>query len=88
MRRRIPYQIYGGIKFFQRKEVKDVLAYFRLIYNQKDDLSFERIVNVPRRGIGDSTMDILKAEKDVAGLSYFEYIDQIEKLYLPVFIRH
>lgn len=79
MRRRIPYQIYGGIKFFQRKEVKDVLAYFRLIYNQKDDLSFERIVNVPRRGIGDSTMDILKAEKDMAGLSYFEYIDQIEK---------
>ena len=78
MRRRIPYQIYGGIKFFQRKEVKDVLAYFRLIYNQKDDLSFERIVNVPRRGIGDTAMDNLKAEKEAAGLSYFEYVDQIE----------
>lgn len=79
MRRRIPYQIYGGTKFFQRKEVKDALAYFRLIYNHKDDISFERIVNVPRRGIGDSTIDLLKAEKDNAGLSYFEYIDQIEK---------
>ena len=88
MRRRIPYQIYGGIKFFQRKEVKDVLAYFRLIYNQKDDLSFERIVNVPRRGIGDSTMDILKAEKDMAGLSYFEYIDQIEKFNTQIKAKH
>lgn len=78
MRRQIPYQIFGGIKFFQRKEIKDVLAYFRLIYNHADDLSFERIVNVPRRGIGDSTMDALKAEKELAKLSYFDYIDQIE----------
>ena len=78
MRRKIPYQIFGGIKFFQRKEIKDVLAYFRLIYNHEDDLSFERIVNVPRRGIGDSTMDELKAEKEVNNLSYFNYLDQIE----------
>lgn len=78
MRRRIPYQIYGGLKFFQRKEIKDVLAYFRLIYNEKDDISFARIVNVPRRGIGDSSLDILKAEKDKLGLSYLEYIRQIE----------
>ena len=79
MRRKIPYQIFGGIKFFQRKEIKDVLAYFRLIYNHEDDLSFERIVNVPRRGIGDSTTDELKAEKEAQNLSYFEYLDQIEK---------
>ena len=78
MRRKIPYQIFGGVKFFQRKEIKDVLAYFRLIYNEKDDLSFERIVNVPKRGIGDSTMDALKAEKELANVSYFEYIDHIE----------
>jgi len=78
MRRKIPYQIFGGIKFFQRKEIKDVLAYFRLIYNHEDDLSFERIVNVPRRGIGDSTMDELKAEKEANNLSYFNYLDQIE----------
>ena len=79
MRRKIPYQIFGGIKFFQRKEIKDVLAYFRLIYNHADDLSFERIVNVPRRGIGDSTMDELKAEKEAENLSYFDYLDEIEK---------
>ena len=78
MRRQIPYQIYGGIKFFQRREIKDVLAYFRLIFNHNDDLSFERIVNVPRRGIGDSTMDALKAEKELCGLSYFDYINEIE----------
>jgi len=79
MRRRIPYQIYGGLKFFQRKEIKDALAYFRLIYNHKDDISFERIVNVPRRGIGDTTIDILKAEKNNWNLSYFEYLCEIEK---------
>ena len=88
MHRRIPYQIYGGIKFFQRKEVKDVLAYFRLIYNSKDDLSFERIINVPRRGIGDATIDILKAEKDMAGLSYFDYVDQIEDFNTSVKPKH
>ena len=88
MRRRIPYQIYGGLKFFQRKEVKDVLAYFRLIYNHKDDLSFERIVNVPRRGIGDSTMDILKAEKDNANLSYLEYLSEIENYSTKVKPKH
>ena len=78
MRRQIPYQIFGGTKFFQRREIKDVLAYFRLIYNHADDLSFERIVNVPRRGIGDTTMDALKAEKEEHDLSYFDYVDQIQ----------
>ena len=88
MRRKIPYQIFGGIKFFQRKEIKDVLAYFRLIYNHEDDLSFERIVNVPRRGIGDSTMDELKAEKEAANMSYFNYVDNIEKFETNVKPKH
>lgn len=78
MRRQIPYRIYGGLKFFQRKEIKDLLAYFRLFYNTKDDLSFERIVNVPRRGIGDSSLDILKSEKTIANLSYFDYLANIQ----------
>ena len=88
MRRKIPYQIYGGIKFFQRKEIKDVLAYFRLIYNHEDDLSFERIVNVPRRGIGDATMDELKAEKESVNLSYFNYLDEIEKHETNIKAKH
>ena len=88
MRRKIPYQIFGGIKFFQRKEIKDVLAYFRLIYNHSDDLSFERIVNVPRRGIGDGAMDILKAEKEAENLSYFDYLDQIENFHTELKIKN
>ena len=79
MKRRVPYKIYGGIKFYQRKEVKDVLAYFRLILNSEDDISFERIVNVPRRGIGDSAMTQLKYEKSEAGLSYYNYLKNISK---------
>ena len=74
----IPYRIYGGIKFFQRKEIKDVVAYFHLLYNAKDDVSFERIVNVPRRSFGSTSLAILKEEKDAAHLSYLEYIEQID----------
>ncbi len=52
----IPYQIVGGLRFYERKEIKDVLAYLRLIHNPADDLAFTRIVNLPRRGIGDATL--------------------------------
>ena len=62
VKNQIPYRIFGGQKFYQRREIKDVLAYFHLITNMKDDISFERIINVPRRGIGDTTVNIVKAE--------------------------
>ena len=74
----IPYRIYGGQKFYQRKEIKDVLAYFHLIVNAKDDISFLRIINVPRRGIGDTTINILKEEASAANLSLYEYVKDIE----------
>lgn len=51
-KRNIPYKIYGGLSFYQRKEIKDLLAYFRLVINQKDDESFKRVINFPARGIG------------------------------------
>ena len=54
--RQIPYRIYGGLKFFEHTEIKDALAYLRLIANQNDDAAFERIVNVPTRGIGNTTL--------------------------------
>ena len=60
MAKSIPYIIYGSLKFYQRMEIKDVLAYFRLINNKNDDISFERIINVPRRGIGDKTIQLIK----------------------------
>ena len=55
-KRNIPYKIYGGLSFYQRKEIKDLLAYFRLVINQKDDESFKRVINFPVRGIGATTI--------------------------------
>ncbi|MGX2951057.1 DNA helicase II [Ursidibacter sp. B-7004-1] len=56
----IPYRIYGGMRFFERQEIKDALAYLRLIANRQDDAAFERVVNTPPRSIGDRTLDILR----------------------------
>lgn len=56
MRMRIPYRVYGGLKFFERKEIKDLVAYLRVFENPLDELALRRIVNVPKRGIGDTTM--------------------------------
>ena len=74
----IPYQIYGGLKFYQRREIKDVLAYFHLIVNENDDISFERIINVPRRGIGETTINLIKKEARDSGLSMYQYILNVE----------
>ena len=75
----IPHKIYGGMKFYQRKEVKDVLAYFHLIVNTKDDIAFERIINVPRRGIGETTLNTIKAESAVNNQSMYEYLRDVDK---------
>jgi len=58
-KKNIPYQIFGGISFYQRKEIKDLLSYFRLILNPNDDEAFKRIVNYPKRGIGDTSVEKL-----------------------------
>ncbi len=68
----IPYRIYGGQKFFERAEIKDALAYLRLIANRHDDAAFERVVNVPTRGIGDSTLVTLREFARVQQLSLWE----------------
>lgn len=60
IRANIPYRIYGGMRFFERQEIKDALAYLRLIANRQDDAAFERVVNTPARSIGDRTLDILR----------------------------
>ena len=71
-KRSVPYRIYGGHSFYERQEVKDVLAYMRLLVNPKDDEAFRRVVNVPARGIGDTTMGYLAAAAGAASLSMWE----------------
>ncbi|KZE70206.1 ATP-dependent DNA helicase PcrA [Paenibacillus elgii] len=76
----IPYQIVGGIKFYDRKEIKDILAYLRLISNPDDDISFARIVNVPKRGIGDTTVERLGAAAGQFGVSMFAMLENVDSM--------
>jgi DNA helicase II / ATP-dependent DNA helicase PcrA len=69
---RMPYRVYGGLRFFERAEIKDALAYLRLITNRNDDASFERVVNLPTRGIGARSLDILREQAKGAGTSLWE----------------
>lgn len=68
----IPYRIYGGLRFFDRAEIKDALAYLRLISNRDDDTAFERVVNVPTRGIGDQTLSFLRQEARARSISLWQ----------------
>ncbi len=77
--KQIPYKVYGSLKFYSRAEVKDCLAYFKLIVNEDDDISFERIINVPRRGIGDKTLAILKLEAENNHVSMIKYLKNLHK---------
>ncbi|HSE61984.1 MAG TPA: UvrD-helicase domain-containing protein [Thermoanaerobaculia bacterium] len=72
VRRRIPYVVVGGMKFYERAEVKDALAYLRLAARPEDDLAFRRVVNVPARGIGQATLDKLAAAARETGRSWWE----------------
>lgn len=71
-RRFIPYRIVGGLRFYQRKEIKDMMAYLRLIENPKDDVSFRRIINYPKRGIGDTTVAAMAELARTKSLSLYE----------------
>lgn len=70
----IPYRVYGGLKFSERKEVKDIFAYLKLLVNHRDNESLLRIINVPRRGIGESTVDELLKVTSKNGISIYDYL--------------
>jgi DNA helicase-2/ATP-dependent DNA helicase PcrA len=70
----IPYEIVGGLSFFERREIKDLLAYLRVLVNPLDDVSMERVVNVPPRGLGKQSVDRLRAAAQAAGLSLREAV--------------
>jgi DNA helicase-2/ATP-dependent DNA helicase PcrA len=74
----IPYQIVGGVRFYQRKEVKDILAYLRMLINQDDDIAFARVVNVPRRGIGDTTLSALAKFARLQGGSQWQALGKLD----------
>ena len=83
-KRDIPYRIYGGLSFYQRKEIKDVLAYLRLIVNPKDEESLKRVINYPARGIGQTTVDKLVIGAKQHGLSLFETMIKASELGLSL----
>lgn len=85
MRKQIPYQIVGGVRFFDRKEIKDVIGYLRLIFNSRDDVSFLRIINTPSRKLGAATLNILREYAIQYGICMFEVLDGLDEIdTLPV----
>lgn len=84
IKRDINYKVIGGIKFYDRAEIKDILGYLRLIVNEDDDVSFRRVVNSPKRGIGDVTVDKLSeiaTEKNISLYKALEYVEDYDKLF-------
>ena len=79
VREDIPYKIIGGLKFYERKEIKDIIAYLRLIHNTSDNLSLARIINEPKRGIGKTSIDNIQKISEQTGISMYEIIKNAEQ---------
>ncbi len=80
----IPYRIYGGLSFYQRKEIKDVLSYLRLVINPKDEEALKRVINFPARGIGQTTIEKLTVAANHYNRSIFEVIQNLDKVGLKI----
>ncbi|MFL9843352.1 UvrD-helicase domain-containing protein [Flavobacterium sp. ST-119] len=83
-KRDIPYRIYGGLSFYQRKEIKDVLAYLRLVINPKDEEALMRVINYPARGIGGTTVEKLTVAANHYGRSAFEVMENLDRIDLKL----
>lgn len=79
-KKHFPYRIVGGLKFYDRKEVKDIVAYMKVLVNPRDDVSLRRIINVPKRGIGDRTVELLLNFAQDQGLSMVDAIRKVEEI--------
>ena len=75
----IPYKIIGGLKFYERKEIKDIISYLRLIYNFSDNISLKRVINEPKRGIGKTSIDNIQEISEQTGLSMFDIIKHADE---------
>ena len=80
----IPYRIYGGMSFYQRKEIKDIVAYFRLIVNNYDDEALARIINYPTRGIGTTTIQKVRDAAREYNISMWQVLEQMDRIPLPL----
>ena len=78
-REKIPYKIIGGQKFYERKEIKDIISYLRLIFNTSDNLALKRIINEPKRGIGKTSLDNIQEISEKTGVSMYEIIKNAEQ---------
>ncbi len=76
----IPYKIVGGVNFYGRREIKDLLAYLKVLDNPSDDLSVRRIINVPKRGIGQTTIDRVQAFADAQGISFYQALERAPEI--------
>ena len=78
-KRNIPYRVYGGLSFYQRKEIKDVLAYLRLIINENDEEAFKRVINFPTRGIGQTTINKLVIQANTLNVSLYSLCKELDR---------
>ena len=76
----LPYNIVGGVNFYARQEIKDILAYLKTIDNGKDDLAVKRIINVPKRGIGNATLDKVQEYADVRNISFYDALREYDQI--------
>ena len=79
-KRNIPYRVYGGLSFYQRKEIKDVLAYLRLIINENDEEAFKRVINFPARGIGQTTINKLVVQANTLNVSLYSLCKELDRI--------
>ncbi|MDY5577412.1 MAG: DNA helicase PcrA [Lachnospiraceae bacterium] len=78
--RNIPYKLFGGVNFYQRKEVKDILAYLKTVDNARDDVAVKRIINIPKRGIGQTTLDKVQSFADSEEISFFDALKRVDEM--------
>jgi DNA helicase-2/ATP-dependent DNA helicase PcrA len=80
MRTGVPYKVFGGVRFYQRKEIKDVLSYLRLLMNPQDVISFRRAVNTPKRGIGDASVAAVESFAQTEGIPVLEAVRRVDEI--------
>ena len=80
VKKSIPYRLYGGVRFYERKEIKDIISYLKVIANSADDIAVKRIINVPKRGIGTASIEKVENYADAHELSFYDALEKIDEI--------